>query len=221
MMTANLSAPITHTATTSQTGTPVASDEHSLTVGADGVAALHDRYLVEKLAQFNRERIPERIVHAKGGGAFGTFTVTGDVSRYTRVAAFQPGAQVGTAIRFSSVAGEQGSPDTWRDVRGFATRFYTPEGNLDGHGLGILIPVRRQAGCVPDGAFHVFHAAAADADGVVVVVAYAGLIQGGGVRRLEPAQHVQVREVAQDHVNGLRSEFRELGPGGSEDALRR
>ena len=130
-MTANLSAPITHTATTTQTGAPVASDEHSLTAGADGATALHDRYLVEKLAQFNRERIPERIVHAKGGGAFGTFTVTGDVSRYTRVAAFQPGAQVGTAIRFSSVAGEQGSPDTWRDVRGFATRFYTPEGNLD------------------------------------------------------------------------------------------
>ena len=78
--------------TTTQTGTPVGSDAHSLTAGRDGVTALHDRYLVEKLAQFNRERIPERIVHAKGGGAFGTFEVTGDVTAYTKAAVFQPGA---------------------------------------------------------------------------------------------------------------------------------
>jgi catalase len=117
--------------TTTQTGTPVASDEHSLTVGSDGVTALHDRYLVEKLAQFNRERIPERIVHAKGGGAHGQFVVTGDVSKYTRAAVFQPGAVTDTLQRFSSVAGEQGSPDTWRDVRGFSVKFYTTEGNYD------------------------------------------------------------------------------------------
>lgn len=117
--------------TTTQTGTPVASDVHSLTVGADGATVLHDRYLVEKLAQFNRERIPERIVHAKGGGAFGRFEVTADVSQYTRAALFQPGASVETLLRFSSVAGEQGSPDTWRDVRGFSLKFYTPEGNYD------------------------------------------------------------------------------------------
>ncbi len=117
--------------TTTQTGTPIASDEHSLTVGTNGTTALHDRYLVEKLAQFNRERIPERIVHAKGGGAFGTFEVTGDVSAYTRAAVFQPGATTETLQRFSSVAGEQGSPDTWRDVRGFSVKFYTTEGNYD------------------------------------------------------------------------------------------
>ena len=117
--------------TTSQTGTPVPSDAHSLTVGPDGVTALHDRYLVEKLAQFNRERIPERIVHAKGGGAFGTFTVTEDVSAYTRAAVFQPDVTTKTLQRFSSVAGEQGSPDTWRDVRGFSVKFYTTEGNYD------------------------------------------------------------------------------------------
>ncbi|HUW78574.1 MAG TPA: catalase [Candidatus Nanopelagicaceae bacterium] len=117
--------------TTSQTGTPVASDAHSLTTGADGVTALHDRYLVEKLAQFNRERIPERIVHAKGGGAFGEFVVTEDVSRYTRAAVFQPGVKTETLQRFSSVAGEQGSPDTWRDVRGFSVKFYTTDGNYD------------------------------------------------------------------------------------------
>ncbi|SJN30788.1 Catalase [Microbacterium esteraromaticum] len=118
-------------ATTTQTGTPVASDAHSLTVGADGVTALHDRYLVEKLASFNRERVPERNPHAKGGGAFGEFEVTEDVSQYTRAAVFQPGAKAETLLRFSSVAGEQGSPDTWRDVRGFSLRFYTSEGNLD------------------------------------------------------------------------------------------
>ncbi|MDK1326887.1 catalase [Arthrobacter sp. zg-Y1143] len=117
--------------TTTQTGTPVASDAHSLSTGADGAIALHDRYLVEKLAQFNRERIPERIVHAKGGGAFGEFVVTEDVSKYTRAAVFAPGAVTETVQRFSSVAGEMGSPDTWRDVRGFAMRFYTTEGNYD------------------------------------------------------------------------------------------
>lgn len=117
--------------TTTQTGTPIASDEHSLTVGPDGPTVLHDRYLVEKLAQFNRERVPERNPHAKGGGAFGDFKVTEDVSQYTRAAVFQPGASSEVLLRFSSVAGEQGSPDTWRDVRGFALRFYTTEGNLD------------------------------------------------------------------------------------------
>ncbi|WP_139416004.1 catalase [Agromyces laixinhei] len=117
--------------TTTQTGTPVASDAHSLTIGADGPAVLHDRYLVEKLAQFSRERIPERVVHAKGGGAFGRFEVTADVSAYTRAAVFQPGSTVETLLRFSSVAGEQGSPDTWRDVRGFSLKFYTTEGNYD------------------------------------------------------------------------------------------
>jgi catalase len=117
--------------TTSQTGTPVASDDHSLTAGRDGVTALHDRYLVEKLAQFNRERIPERIVHAKGGGAFGEFVVTEDVSAYTKAAVFQPGTRTKTLQRFSSVAGEQGSPDTWRDVRGFSVKFYTTDGNYD------------------------------------------------------------------------------------------
>lgn len=117
--------------TTTNSGAPVASDDHSQSVGADGAIALHDHYLVEKLAQFNRERVPERVVHAKGGGAFGTFTTTGDVSAYTRASLFQPGAQVEMLARFSTVAGEQGSPDTWRDPRGFALKFYTEEGNYD------------------------------------------------------------------------------------------
>ncbi|MGO1673098.1 MAG: catalase, partial [Canibacter sp.] len=116
---------------TTQTGDPVPSNEHSLTVGADGPTVLHDRYLVEKLASFNRERVPERNPHAKGGGAFGEFEVTEDVSQFTRAKVFQPGSKAEVLLRFSSVAGEQGSPDTWRDVRGFALRFYTEEGNLD------------------------------------------------------------------------------------------
>ncbi|MBF4460924.1 MULTISPECIES: catalase [unclassified Rathayibacter] len=117
--------------TTTTSGAPVASDEHSLSVGADGPLALHDHYLVEKLAQFNRERIPERVVHAKGGGAFGRFVTTADVSAYTRAALFQPGVETEMLARFSTVAGEQGSPDTWRDPRGFALKFYTSEGNYD------------------------------------------------------------------------------------------
>ncbi|MDN4480521.1 catalase [Demequina muriae] len=117
--------------TTTNAGAPVASDEHSQTVGQDGPISLTDHYLVEKLAQFNRERVPERVVHAKGGGAYGTLTVTNDVSKYTRASLFQPGATTDMLARFSTVAGEQGSPDTWRDPRGFALKFYTDEGNYD------------------------------------------------------------------------------------------
>ena len=117
--------------TTTDAGVPVASDEHSLSVGPDGPLLLQDHYLIEQMANFNRERIPERQPHAKGGGAFGTFQVTQDVSAYTRAAVFQPGAETGVIVRFSTVAGERGSPDTWRDPRGFAVKFYTGEGNLD------------------------------------------------------------------------------------------
>ena len=117
--------------TTTDAGIPVASDEHSLTIGADGPIVLHDHYLLEQMANFNRERIPERQPHAKGGGAFGHFRVTHDVSAYTKAAVFQPGAKTDTLIRFSTVAGERGSPDTWRDPRGFSLKFYTTEGNYD------------------------------------------------------------------------------------------
>jgi catalase len=117
--------------TTTDAGIPVASDEHSLTIGPNGPILLQDHYLIEQMAQFNRERIPERQPHAKGGGAFGVFEVTEDVSRYTKAAVFQPGARTEMLARFSTVAGERGSPDTWRDPRGFALKFYTPEGNFD------------------------------------------------------------------------------------------
>jgi catalase len=117
--------------TTTDAGIPVPSDEHSLTIGPNGPILLQDHYLIEQMANFNRERIPERQPHAKGSGAFGHFEVTNNVSAYTRAAVFQPGAKTDTLIRFSTVAGERGTPDTWRDPRGFSLRFYTSEGNLD------------------------------------------------------------------------------------------
>ena len=117
--------------TTDDAGIPVPSSEHSLTIGADGPILLHDHDLIEQMANFNRERIPERQPHAKGSGAFGYFEVTHDVSQFTRAAVFQPGTKTETLIRFSTVAGERGSPDTWRDPRGYSLRFYTSEGNLD------------------------------------------------------------------------------------------
>jgi catalase len=117
--------------TTTDAGIPVESDDHSLTVGADGPILLHDHYLIEQMAQWNRERIPERQPHAKGSGAFGEFEVTNDVSAYTRAAVFQPNTTTPMLARFSTVAGERGSPDTWRDPRGFALKFYTSEGNYD------------------------------------------------------------------------------------------
>ena len=136
--------------TTTDTGIPVGSDQHSLTLGENGPILLQDHYLIEKLAHFNRERVPERVVHAKGGGAFGTFTVTEDVSQYTRAAVFQPGTTSEVLTRFSTVAGEQGSPDTWRDPRGFAVKLYTTEGNLDIVGNNTPVFFIRDAIQFPD-----------------------------------------------------------------------
>ncbi|WP_158887633.1 catalase [Amycolatopsis anabasis] len=117
--------------TTNNVGIPVASDNDSLTLGANGPILLQDHYLIEKNAQFNRERVPERVVHAKGGGAFGFLEVTEDVSQFTKAAVFQPGTRTESLIRFSTVAGELGFPDTVRDPRGFAVKFYTSQGNYD------------------------------------------------------------------------------------------
>src|SRR5215475_5065447 len=117
--------------TTTDAGIPVESDELSLTAGAGGPILLQDSYLIEQMANFNRERVPERQPHAKGSGAFGRFEVTNDVSAFTKAAVFQPGTTTETVIRFSTVAGERGSPDTWRDPRGWALKLYTTEGNYD------------------------------------------------------------------------------------------
>ena len=113
-------------------GNPVADNRNSLTAGARGPVLMQDYQLVEKLAHQNRERIPERVVHAKGWGAFGTFTVTRNVSRFTRARLFaEVGRQTPVLTRFSTVAGELGAADAERDVRGFAVKFYTEEGNWD------------------------------------------------------------------------------------------
>jgi catalase len=98
--------------TTNDAGNPVSSDEYSLTVGPDGPILHHDHYLMEQMANFNREMIPDRQPHAKGSGAFGKFEVTQDVSAYTKAVLFQPGTKTDVLARFSTVAGEAGSPDT-------------------------------------------------------------------------------------------------------------
>ena len=113
-------------------GIPVADNQNSISAGPRGPLLLQDFHLIEKLQHFNRERIPERVVHAKGSGAYGTFTVTHDISRYTKAKLFaEVGKQTATFARFSTVGGERGSADTERDPRGFAVRFYTEEGNWD------------------------------------------------------------------------------------------
>ena len=116
---------------TTDHGAPAPSDAFSLTVGADGPIVLHDHHFIQQMAHFNRERVPERNVHAKGGGAFGYFQVTDNVSAFTKAAVFQPGRATEVLLRLSTVAGEQGSADTVRDPRGFALKFYTSEGNYD------------------------------------------------------------------------------------------
>ncbi len=118
--------------TTTDSGIPAASDAHSLTAGPSGPILLQDHYLIQKMQHFNRERIPERVVHAKGGGAFGYFEVTADVTPWTKAAFLNKvGKRTPMLLRCSTVAGEQGYPDTVRDPRGFAMKFYTEEGNYD------------------------------------------------------------------------------------------
>ncbi len=136
---------------TTAAGIPVPDNQTSLTAGERGPTLLQDHYLLEKLAHFNRERIPERVVHAKAAGAHGVFTVTGDITRYTRAKLFAGvGKQTEVFGRFSTVAGEKGSADTVRDVRGFALKFYTEEGNWDMVGNNTPVFFLRDALKFPD-----------------------------------------------------------------------
>ncbi|MFO8053950.1 MAG: catalase [Bacteroidales bacterium] len=113
-------------------GAPLVNNQNSLTAGKRGPVLMQDYQLLEKLAHQNRERIPERVVHAKGWGAQGTFTVTGDITQYSCADIFSKiGKQTPMLARFSTVAGEAGAADAERDVRGFALKFYTQEGNWD------------------------------------------------------------------------------------------
>ncbi len=119
-------------ALTTASGLPVADNRNTLTAGPRGPVLLQDFHLLEKLAHFNRERIPERVVHAKGSAAYGKLTITRDISRYSKAALFaRVGAETEAFLRFSTVAGERGAADAERDVRGFSVRFYTEEGNWD------------------------------------------------------------------------------------------
>ncbi|MGO4112512.1 catalase [Rhizobium ruizarguesonis] len=117
---------------TTSFGAPVADDNNTITAGPRGPALLQDVWFLEKLAHFDREVIPERRMHAKGAGAFGAFTVTHDITRYTRAKIFsEVGKKTEMMVRFSTVAGERGAADAERDIRGFAMKFYTEEGNWD------------------------------------------------------------------------------------------
>lgn len=117
---------------TSVSGCPIANNQDSLTAGARGPMLMQDVWFLEKLAHFDREVIPERRMHAKGSGAFGNFTVTHDITQYTKAALFtEVGKKTDMFVRFSTVAGERGAADAERDIRGFAMRFYTEQGNWD------------------------------------------------------------------------------------------
>ena len=117
---------------TNNVGAPVADNQNVQTAGKRGPMLLQDVWYLEKLAHFDREVIPERRMHAKGSGAFGTFTVTHDITKYTKAKVFsQVGKKTDVFVRFSTVAGERGAADAERDIRGFAIKFYTEEGNWD------------------------------------------------------------------------------------------
>lgn len=116
---------------TATNGSPISDNQNSLTAGPRGPLLAQDWQLFEKHAHFNRERIPERVVHAKGSGAYGKLTVTGDISQYTKAKVFDVGKETECFLRFSTVAGEKGASDAERDVRGFAVKFYTEDGNWD------------------------------------------------------------------------------------------
>lgn len=136
---------------TTAAGIPVTDNQTSLTAGERGPTLLQDHYLIEKLAHFNRERIPERVVHAKAAGAFGTLTITNDITKYTKAKIFsEVGKKTEVLGRFSTVAGEKGSADTVRDVRGFALKFYTEEGNWDMVGNNTPVFFIRDAIKFPD-----------------------------------------------------------------------
>ncbi|WP_285768165.1 catalase KatA [Peribacillus sp. SI8-4] len=136
---------------TTSWGAPVGDNQNSITAGQRGPVLIQDVHLLEKLAHFNRERVPERVVHAKGAGAFGTFEVTNDLSQYTKAKLFNGvGKKTEMFIRFSTVAGELGSADTVRDPRGFAVKFYTEEGNYDIVGNNTPVFFIRDAIKFPD-----------------------------------------------------------------------
>ena len=138
-------------AITTNGGVPVGDNQNSLTAGENGPVLLQDIHLIEKLASFDRERIPERVVHARGVGAYGTFVSEGDMSRYTKAAFLnKAGKSSNVFVRFSTVINSSGSPEIARDPRGFATKFYTEDGNYDLVGNNLPVFFIRDAMKFPD-----------------------------------------------------------------------
>ena len=135
---------------TTTAGNPISDNQNSITAGERGPVLLQDYQLIEKLAHQNRERIPERVVHAKGSGAFGVLEITEDISKYTKAKVLQKGEKTKMLLRFSTVAGERGAADAERDVRGFALKFYTKEGNWDLVGNNTPVFFIRDAYKFPD-----------------------------------------------------------------------
>ena len=145
------------TITTNQ-GAPVGDDQHSLTAGARGPALLQDVLMIEKLAHFDRERIPERVVHAKGAGAHGYFGVYRSMAEHTKAAFLQdPSARTPVFVRFSLVVGARGSAESVRDPRGFAVKFYTTDGNYDLVGNNLPVFFIRDAVKFPDMVLSLIH----------------------------------------------------------------
>src|SRR3981081_847162 len=135
---------------TTDGGPPVGDNQNSQTAGPAGPVLLQDSHRVEKLQRFDRERIPERVVHARGTGAFGTFQPTADISDLSKAKVFAPGTQTPVFVRFSTVMGYRGSPEQARDPRGFAVKFYTQQGNWDMVGINWPIFFIRDAIKFPD-----------------------------------------------------------------------
>lgn len=141
----------TPTKLTTDAGVPVVDNENSLTAGPRGPLLAQDIWLNEKLGNFAREVIPERRMHAKGSGAYGQFTVTNDITKYTKAKLFsEVGKTTQLFLRFSTVAGERGAADAERDIRGFAIKFYTEEGNWDLVGINMPVFLVRDARQFPD-----------------------------------------------------------------------
>ena len=135
---------------TTTAGNPISDNQNSMTAGPRGPVLMQDYQLIEKLAHQNRERIPERVVHAKGSGAFGVLEITEDISKYTKAKVLQKGETTKMLLRFSTVAGENGAADAERDVRGYALKFYTREGNWDLVGNNTPVFFIRDAYKFPD-----------------------------------------------------------------------
>lgn len=135
---------------TRDNGAPIGENRHSKAVGDMGPVLLEDAHLIEKLARFDRERVPERVVHARGTGAQGVFRATADISDITKASLFVPGKETSVFVRFSTVIHGAGSPETMRDPHGFATKFYTDQGNWDLVGNNLPIFFIRDAIQFPD-----------------------------------------------------------------------